>query len=409
MARRSPRGAGRAGGEGPRREETSRDAELLELRIESLAAGGDGVGRASDGRVVFVPFTAPGDRVRVRVTGRRARWLRGVVEELCEPGPGRTDPLCPVFGRCGGCAWQHLDAATQREAKRGILADAITRIAKLPVPEPLEVRAGPPYGYRTRARAVAQRGVVGFRRRGSHAVCATRRCPVLAPALDAELLALADAPPRAHGEWELSAGDDGATCRAAFPVRDSGAFVRIRSGEFWLRVSAGSFLQGNGPLRGELTRAVTAAAGGGEALLELHAGAGLFTLPLSRRFRRVLAVEANPHAVADLEENLATHGIGHVEIAAEPAERVFSDFRFPAFSPDVVVVDPPRTGLDGEVLSRLAELGAARVVYVSCDPATLARDVGGFADRGWELSALTGFDLFPQTPHLEALAVLRPG
>ncbi|HEX2486142.1 MAG TPA: TRAM domain-containing protein, partial [Myxococcota bacterium] len=158
----------------------------LELRIESLAKGGEGVAHAPDGRVVFVAFTAPGDLVRVAITAQHERWLRGEVVELLEPGPGRTDPLCPVFGICGGCDWQHVDYAVQLDAKRRILADAIERIARVPLPGSFEFRASPsPYGYRGRARVAARRGRVGFRRRHSHAVSATSRCPVLVPALDA--------------------------------------------------------------------------------------------------------------------------------------------------------------------------------------------------------------------------------
>ena len=314
----------------------------LELRIESLAKGGEGVAHAPDGRVVFVAFTAPGDLVRVAVVARHERWLRGEVMELLEAGSGRTDPLCPVFGACGGCDWQHLDYATQLEAKKRILADAIERIARLPLPERFSFRASPsPYGYRSRARVAARRGRVGFRRRHSHAVCATSRCPVLVPALDAPLAELAARPPEPTGEWELSAGSDGRASRARVPVLDSGAFVEIEVAGEWLRVSGGSFLQANALLREPLALAVLDAAGSGGRCLELFAGAGLFTLPLARRFTRVLAVESHPGSVADLEENLHTAGLADVEIAARSVEGAFADDALASFRPEVVVLDPP--------------------------------------------------------------------
>ncbi|HVH05712.1 MAG TPA: class I SAM-dependent RNA methyltransferase [Myxococcota bacterium] len=382
--------------------------EIVEVRIDSLAAGGDGVGRAPDGRVVFVPFTAPGDLARVAIRERRARWLRGESVGLLEAGPGRTDPLCPVFGTCGGCDWQHLAYPTQIEAKRALLADAIQRIARLPLPERFVFHGSPaPYGYRSRARVAADRGRVGFRRRRSHAVCAVSRCPVLVPALDAPLAALTAAPPARDAEWELTAGADGAVSVARLPVRDSGDWVPVDVLGERLRISAGSFLQANEALRGELARIVVDAAGGEGTCLELFAGAGFFTLPLARRFARVVAVEANPGAVADLEENLAAAGLGGVEIVSAPVERALEARELAALLPEVVVLDPPRTGLSPEACEGLLALGAPRIVYVSCDPATLARDVALLADRGYALDALEGFDLFPQTAHVEAVARLE--
>jgi 23S rRNA (uracil1939-C5)-methyltransferase len=381
---------------------------VLTLLIEGLAAGGDGVAHAPDGRVVFVPFTAPGDRVRVVIGLRRARFMKGEVIELLEAGPGRTDPLCPVFGVCGGCDWQHLAYETQLEAKRAILRDAIERIAHLPVPERFSFRPSPsPYAYRSRARVSAERGRVGFKRRRSHAVCATARCPVLVPALDEPLARLAAEPPQETGEWELSAGSGGSSCVARLPVRDSGAWVDLDVLGERLRVSAGSFLQANEALREPLASAVGEAAGYGALCLELFAGAGLFTLPLARRFERLVAVESNPGAVADLEENLAAAGLGEIEIVAQAVEEAFEGGALASLRPDAVVLDPPRSGLEPAAREGLPRLAAPRVVYVSCDPATLARDVAVLADRGYELVALEGFDLFPQTAHVEAVACLR--
>jgi 23S rRNA (uracil1939-C5)-methyltransferase len=394
----------------PRRTEPSEAPreEIIEVRIDALAAGGDGVGRAPDGRVVFVPFTAPGDLARVAIRERHARWLRGEARELVETGAGRTDPLCPVFGTCGGCDWQHLAYETQIDAKRRLLADAIERVARLPVPARFAFRGSPaPYGYRSRARVAADRGRVGFRRRRSHAVCAVSRCPVLVPALDAPLAELAAAAPTGEAEWELTAGAEGRVSVARLPVRDSGDWVEVAAGGDRLRISAGSFLQANEALRGELAETVVAAAGSGAACLELYAGAGFFTLPLARRFARVVAVESNPGAVADLEENVAAAGLAGVEIVAALAERALESRELATLEPDAVVLDPPRTGLPPEARERLATYGAPRIVYVSCDPATLARDIAVLADRGYALVELEGFDLFPQTAHVEAVAVLE--
>ncbi len=418
-----------------RRARRPREGPELELEIERLAAGGDGVARAPDGRVVFVPFTAPGDRLRARVVEERRRFLRARAVELLAPGPGRSDPLCAVFGSCGGCDWQHLDYAAQLEAKRGLLRDAFERIAHLRVPERLEITASPsPYGYRTRARVLVRGGRVGFRRRRSHALCATTRCPVLVPELDEALASLAvdsdsartEATPGGEpawkgatratgpgaareGDWEIAVGSDGHAIASPLPPASPPPAVELRVGDASLRVSAGGFAQANALLRQPLADAVCEAAGHGERLLELHAGAGFFTLGLARRFERTVAVESSPQAAADLEFNLARAGLSHVRVLPLTAREALArdDLRDPV--PDVVVLDPPRTGLEPEGAEALARLGARRIVYVSCDPATLARDVGVCADRGYGLAALRGFDLFPQTAHVEAVAVMERG
>jgi len=372
----------------------------IEIAIESLAAGGDGVGRDAGGRVVFVPFTAPGDRVRVAIVEERARFARGTLEEVLEPSPLRVQPPCGVYGACGGCTWQHLDYAAQLEAKRQILAGALERIAKLG-PGELEITPSPsPYRYRGRTRVLAKDGRVGYRRRRSHDLCPTSRCPVLVPELDAELARLAASEPRAAEEWELVAGVHGTT--RATPLRrplPSEPKIELEVCGDRLAFSPGVFVQGNALLLDTLARAVHEAAGSGACAVELFAGAGFFTLGLARRFGRLVAVESEGRAVADLRANLARAGLDNVEVHGGRAEWVLARIE----GAEVAVLDPPRTGLPAELLEMIQ---APRVVYVSCDPATLARDLAGLAARGWALEALRGFDLFPQTPHLEAVATM---
>jgi len=328
------------------------------------------------------------------------------VIEMIAPGPARVEPVCPVFGCCGGCSWQQLRYAAQLEAKQGILRDALTRIGKLAsVPERIEMRGSPtPYGYRSRARVVVEEAGVGFRRRRSRALCATARCPILVPPLDATLSELHRTPQLARGrwgEWELAAGDDGSVSLLAPDGETLGekrARIRIAGDE--LAISAGVFCQANAALRTELAEAVHEAAGQGGLALELFAGAGTLTLGLARRFRRVVAIESNPAAVRDLGDNLRAARIDSVEVLGVPVEDAMGDLS--QLRPDVVVLDPPRTGLPTGVASTLA---AAKVVYLSCDPATLARDLASLEGCGFRLAQVTGFDLFPQTAHVEALAV----
>jgi 23S rRNA (uracil1939-C5)-methyltransferase len=380
----------------------------VEVRIHSLAAGGDGVGRAPDGRAVFVPGTAPGDRVRVRIVDQRARHARGRVVELLEAGPARTDPVCAVFGTCGGCTWQHVAYPAQLEAKAAILRDALERIGKLGVPGRLRVEPSPsPYAYRGRARVLVAGGRVGFRRMRSHTLCATARCPVLVPELEARLRELAEHPPARDGEWELTAGAGGETRAAPLGGQGgSGEPILVAVGADRLRISPGVFLQSNALLLETLASAVAEAAGRGGLALELFAGAGFLTLGLAKRFARVVAVEASDAAAADLVESCRAAGLANVEILAEPVETALAAGRLPTGA-DAAVLDPPRRGLPPGSVEALARLAPRRIAMLSCDPATLARDAALLAAEGFGLCAVRGFDLFPQTAHVEALAVFE--
>jgi tRNA/tmRNA/rRNA uracil-C5-methylase (TrmA/RlmC/RlmD family) len=259
------------------------------------------------------------------------------------------------------------------------------------------------YEYRSRARVAVEKSGVGFRRRRSHALCATAHCPILVPALDGALSELARNPRLPRGEWELAAGESGeVSLLAPDGVTHGAKRTRIRVSGDLLGISAGVFSQANVALRADLAEAVHAAAGEGELALELFAGAGFLTLGLARRFRRVIAIESDLRAVRDLRDNLRAARIDSVEVRGLPVEEALGDAALRNLRPDVVVLDPPRSGLPRGAASQLA---ADRVVYLSCDPATLARDLASLEKRGFALVRITGFDLFPQTPHVEALAV----
>jgi tRNA/tmRNA/rRNA uracil-C5-methylase (TrmA/RlmC/RlmD family) len=392
----------------PQRGLVTAEERIFELRIDSLAAGGDGVGRDSDGRVVFVPFTAPGDRVRVRTVGSHRRYVNAWVEELLEASPMRTDPACVVFGSCGGCAWQHIDYAAQLDAKAKIVRDAFARIGGFPLPANLEVTPSPaPYAYRSRARVFVEEGRVGFRRRRSHAICATDHCPILVSPLQSELAELARNPPEQDGEWELIRGDDSSRA-CPLPAGDEHPITyRVDGAD--ITVSAGVFAQSNSALLGELSRVVCSIAGEGALALDLFAGAGFFSVGLARRFERVVAVESNARAASDLKANLRSNGCAGVTVIADRLEDVLEHRRLDGLCPDAVVLDPPRTGLPPGTADALAELGPGRIVYLGCDPATQARDSRYLAGNGFALVRVQAFDLFPQTPHVESLAVFESG
>jgi 23S rRNA (uracil1939-C5)-methyltransferase len=388
------------------------------VRIDGLAAGGDGVGRDAEGRVLFVPLTAPGDRVRVRIVESRKRFARGEVLELLEAGPARTTPPCAVFGSCGGCTWQHLSYEAQLAAKGTIVEEALRRIGRFDPEAPLHVTPSPsPYGYRSRARLVQEGERLGYRMRRSHRICVIDACPVLRPELQAELgRKRPRRPSRSAGprtdegpiEWDLAVGDRGEVRARRTGGRESAADpIELDVGGDLVRVSRGVFGQSNSLLVGALADAVVRRATAGResvSALELYAGAGLFTLGLARRFDRVWAVEANPGAVADLRFNLARAGLDSVETHAGTVEGVLPGLGLRA--PDVLVLDPPRSGVSPAAMAEIESLGARRIVYVSCDPATLARDLGRLRDHGYRLDQVEAFDLFPQTPHVESVATL---
>ena len=413
------------------------------VEIDRLASGGDGVGRLEDGRVVFVPFAAPGDVLRVEIVERRKRHARARIVEIESPGPARRLPRCPVFGSCGGCVWQHLEYPAQLEAKRAILLDAVVRIGGLEPPGAVAMCGSPEeFGYRSRARVLASGGKVGFRRLRSHELEPIEHCPVLSPPVDR---ALADAArigqtrptgqttqtrqarqigglesrgpqgerraPRAGGglavEVEIAVGGGGVVRTGSLDPEAlaSGPPLELEVGGERLRVSPGVFTQANDLVLPELCASVQREAGSGRRLAELFAGAGTFTLSLARRFDGLLAVESNARATGDLAFNLERAGLAsRVEVRTQAVEQALGAIA--AFEPELIVLDPPRSGLAPGCAVGVAGAGARRIVYVSCDPATLARDLRLIVEAGYRLVRLQGFDLFPQTQHVEALAVL---
>jgi len=434
--------------------------EPLILRVTGLASGGDGVGRLADGRVVFVDGGVPGDRVElVDLTARKKMaWAR--IGRLIEPSPDRVEPRCPHFGPCGGCRWQHLRYEAQLDAKRTIVRDALERIGGLALEKDIEIIGSPdPYGYRARARLVEAKGGVGYRMRGSHAIHAIFECPILTPAAQEALARLcqsvssagpgpiAEEPPasarkrRAIVEWIISAGtsgkatlveadhragrkaghktgrkagrNDGQENAGEAEARVTRGFVTLEVLGERLRASSGSFIQGNAllwdALAEEVRSQVTMQRGEStpERFVELYAGVGFLTLPLARRGLSGVAIESDRSALADLAANLSSSGLtkqvevirGRVEARGD-LSRLFA-------AADVLLTDPPRVGLAATVREAIASAGPARLVYVSCDPATLARDLKVFVSAGYELGSVRALDLFPQTPHVEVVARLE--
>ena len=435
-------------------------SQPVDVTIEKLIYGGDGLARR-EGTTIFVPFVLPGERVSAQAVERKKDFQRARLVRVVDPAPERVAPPCPHFGVCGGCDYQHIPYDAQPRYKTEILRETLRRTGKIDWTGEIQAHAAEPWHYRNRAQwkvrpaapdSSAQAGApsvameIGYFQGHSSTLCAVRDCPILSPALLKILLALRDALaagslPREVREIEAFTNEDAATTparvlltftlsgfpsrlaehaekiRALLPEAESLLFHEPRQGRMELfgpgflphtiggqtyRVGHFSFFQVNRFLTAELTREVSHAEAGGRLALDLFAGVGLFSLRLAERFERVIAVESNPAAARDLEINAV--GKPAIEIRTADVEEFLRKFRE---TPDLVVVDPPRAGLAPEVVQRLAEIAPPRITYVSCEPPTLARDLRGFVDRGYEICSIDLFDLFPQTFHMETIVRLR--
>ena len=379
--------------------------QTLEVTAERLAFGGFAVAR-HEGLVLFVPFGAPGDRLRVEVTEVDRKFARARVLEVLTPSPHRRAPRCRHFGDCGGCHFQHVDYATQLASKQEFVRDALLRTGGLPWPGPVVVHHAAEWGYRARTQLKVHHEQVGFHAAFSNRVVEVQECPVLAPALEQSLPALRAAmAARPRGErvhqLEGACGDDGAAWAPELPgLRKD--LVEHRVLGFRYFVEPESFFQGNRLLVEQLVRGATAGLAG-DLAFDLYAGVGLFSLPLARGFRRVIAVEDERRAATLGRVNTKQNGCDNVSYFRQTTESFLAANRE---RPDLVLIDPPRLGCK-PAIPALLRLRAPQFVYVSCDPNTLARDLKELCAGGYAVESVEGYDMFPQTYHVECVARLR--
>lgn len=425
----------------------------MEITIEKLIYGGEGLAH-HDGSTVFVPFVLPAERIAAASVEQKKKFIRARVERVLEPSPDRAAARCPHFGVCGGCDYQHIPYESQLKYKTDILRETLRRIGRVDWPGEITTHASPPWAYRNRAqwkvRPLGEDGAgsmgIGYFRADSTALCAVEDCAILSPLLLKTLLALRTAAatgmlPRELREIEGFAGGDDSRLLitatfAGFPPRaeelveklrgilpeiesllfhdptrermelDGPGFVECEAAGSTYRVGHFSFFQVNRFLAGELARVVAENEADGRLAFDLFAGVGLFSVPLAKRFARVIAVESNPAAARDLEANTSGRVARSgrvIEVRSADVEQFLTKLKE---RPELVVLDPPRAGLTPGIIKQLARIAPARITYVSCDPPTLARDLAAFAKAGYDISSVHLFDLFPQTFHMETVVSL---
>ena len=383
---------------------------FLEVEIERILPGGYGLAHA-EGKTVFVSLAAPGDRLRVRVDRQQGNLLFASIEEILIPSPDRIEPPCPYFGRCGGCDFQQLAYENQLAAKAEIIRDCLHRIARLEVVPEIVVTPSP-RDWRYRMRAMWQidqdERTIGYYERGSRRVCDVADCAVLMPELQQTLERVRAterhefAPGLKH--LDVVAGENGVSLAPAFAEFDTNELeLTVGGGRY--SYTAEAFFQINPGLLAPLIEFALDDVSG-DLAIDLYCGVGLFTLPLARRFKGVIAVEGNPIATRFADRNLDRAQLENVRVVnAGVAEW----FRPRTLAADFILLDPPRAGAESAVIKGILDFAAPRVSYVSCDPATLARDLKKLIAGGYVIEALRAFDLFPQTHHVETVVRLRLG
>jgi len=402
------------------------------IDIEKLIFGGMGLGR-HQGKVVFVPYSVPGDQLLVQPAEEKKTFIHAEIVRILKPGDGRIAPPCPHFAKCGGCHWQQLEYLRQVEAKRQILLETIQH--RFPETRALPVSMKPcpqPFAYRSRAR-VQTRGTgsaasVGFFRSGSHALEDVEHCPLLRPSLNEALTALrelkkSDDTDRQAQEWDIACSEEQNAWAAACIGYDPNAgfssltgadkkkevVLKRKIGDFFYSATASVFFQANDFMTPELVQLVqeSAKCTGDESALDLFAGVGLFSLPLARRFKKIVAVENSPSSCRFCSGNASAAAAGNIRtVCADVSSWMQSEASSGPHQFSLIMLDPPRTGAGIDVMERIRAWAPETILYVSCDPQTLCRDLTPISPGDYRIDFVAGLDMFPQTYHFETVVRL---
>ena len=436
--------------------------ECFTLRIEKMVQGGEGMARLEDGRVCFVAGALPGELCKVRLTFQKKDFTKGRVVEVIESSPDRVKPLCPLYGKCGGCSLQHLASEKQAEYLEKVERENFKRLAHAELPEEFVIHTGNAWGYRNRARVVfrgnsgygaAKRAAFGFRGEESNNIVPFEKCPVLTDALNEFLRGPAvtllagdskrnsDDSRRFSRDIDVNIFDNGkGEISFYYPGMhksefDAHAVSHVEIAGRKIEADASVFFQSNLGLLPELVESVRKAVDEGLAsgrssdawLIDLFSGVGFFACILQDKFKKITTVEREEGCLKHAKVNLSVPAVFPKDSAASrdcaascdsenhAASCAVENVSAPAEDwlvenvvdvPATLIVDPPRTGLPKEALTAIVKSSVNRLIYVSCDPVTLARDFAKFSEAGFTLSHAEGFAFYPQTPHLEMMFVL---
>ncbi|MGI8467245.1 MAG: class I SAM-dependent RNA methyltransferase [Pyrinomonadaceae bacterium] len=382
----------------------------LTVRIEKIVPNGYGLAFA-EGLTVFVALAAAGDKLRVRLREKKGKIAFAEIVEILEPSSDRAAPECRYFGRCGGCDFQQLNYAAQLAAKLGIIRDCLTRIGKINYEKEIEIIVSPqPYKYRSRAQwhADTRARKLGYFKRYSHEIIDVENCPILDDTLEKTLENF-----RRNLNWEEFWAEkieiETASAEREVSVYSNELIEPTREISFTARgekylYDAGIFFQGNQFLIERLIDLATTGASGANAL-DLFCGVGLFSLPLARKFTKVFGIEASERAIEFAQKNAENARLANVEFFAENVGDFLNENKLENI--DFVLLDPPRAGAERETIEAILRLNPKQISYVSCDPATLARDLKILTESLYQIESIAALDLFPQTHHVETVARLN--
>ena len=384
--------------------------DVIEVKIEKIVPRGFGLGFAEK-LTVLVPLAAPGDVVRVRIREIKKRLAFADIVEIVQPGPQRIAPPCPHFGTCGGCDFQQMDYDAQLAAKAGIIRDCLHRIGKIEYEAEIPVIPSPnPFAYRSRARwhLDTKAHTFGYFRRDSNDVIDIERCPILTPDMQSTLdkqrqdvnwnLFWSEKP-----EIEAASGEGGVVSTFSREISKSAAEISVETAGETYAYTAETFFQANRFLIEKLIETAIGDATGGTAF-DLYCGVGVFSLPLARRFKKVIGVEESTTAIGFAKKNAKRAGIQNLDFSNRSVEQFL--FANKTKQIDFVLIDPPRSGTEKQTIPQLAALKPRQISYVSCEPSILARDLLFLLDAGYAIDSITALDLFPQTHHVETIVRL---
>jgi len=388
-----------------------RKGDAVVVTIEKIVPRGFGLGFAEN-LTVLVPFAAVGDTVLVKIRECKKRLAFCEIVEIKRAGPARIPAPCPQYGVCGGCDFQHLGYKAQLDAKIGIIRDCLTRIGKIEFEFDIPIIASAQeFEYRSRARwhLDTQQHAFGYKRRDSNDVVDIGSCAILTPGMQSTLDYLrlsADWSALQKGQQEIEAvsGEGGRVSTHSPGAKGDAAEIEIDLAGENYSYSAETFFQANRFLIPDLIETAIGDSEGKTAY-DLYCGVGLFSVPLARRFEKVIGVEENKAAVEIAKKNAANAGLSNLELISKGVSS-FLDSR-KAKRADLVVLDPPRTGPEDGVIDALATLHPIHISYISCEPSILARDLRRLVDAGYSINSITALDLFPQTHHVETVVHLK--